>query len=148
MRERNRNWARNWNHMGWDNFFEAARDWDWTGLVGATQYQSRLDFTDRGWTGLAAQEAGGCLVAAQVGCTGGWVGGCGCLVAQGLHRGCAGGWVGACLVAQGLRRRLGWWLSGCAGAAQEAGGCLVAAQVAVKAAQEAEGGGCVGGYWI
>ena len=44
--------------------------------------------------------------------------------------------------AQRLRRRLGWWLSGCAGAAQEASGCLVAAQVAVQ--------GCAGGWrwWL
>ncbi|GFZ20883.1 hypothetical protein Acr_29g0000450 [Actinidia rufa] len=167
MRERNRNWARNRNHMGWDNFFEAARDWDWTGLVGAAQYQSRLDFTDRGWTGL--------YEAAQ-GCAGDWAAWDWGWTAQAE----AGWWLSDCV---GLRRRLVtvWWLrrwaaqeaglvavavwllhrgcagaglvaAGCAGAAQEAGlvavwfcagaaqeadGCLVAAQVAVQ--------GCAGG---
>ncbi|GFZ08204.1 hypothetical protein Acr_20g0000120 [Actinidia rufa] len=77
--------------MGWDNFFEAARDWDWTGLVGAAQYQSRLDFTDRGWTGL--------YEAAQ-GCAGDWVARDWGWTARAEAGGCAGG----------------WWLSGgCAG---------------------------------
>ncbi|GFY95258.1 hypothetical protein Acr_10g0006430 [Actinidia rufa] len=68
----------------------------------------------------------------------------------GLHRGCAGG----------LHRRLGWWLwlSGCAGAAQEAGLVVVAVWLrrgCTEAAQEAglvtagcagatqEAGGCL-----
>ncbi|GFS37810.1 hypothetical protein Acr_00g0054070 [Actinidia rufa] len=34
MRERNRNWARNWNHMGWGNFFEGWAGRRGCGLAG------------------------------------------------------------------------------------------------------------------
>ncbi|GFZ03343.1 hypothetical protein Acr_15g0019510 [Actinidia rufa] len=72
MRERNRNWARNWNHMGWGNFFETA------GAVLHTTQQAWLGCTvQRGratWSGAGAAAGGGLR-----GCWTDWAAWCCCL---------------------------------------------------------------------
>ena len=55
-----------------------------------------------------------------------------------------GGWWGL----QRLHKRLGWRLSGCAGLHRGLVAVWWLRRWLSKAAQEAEGGGCVGGCWV
>ncbi|GFZ03340.1 hypothetical protein Acr_15g0019480 [Actinidia rufa] len=64
MRERNRNWARNWNHMGWGNFFEGCAA-HYTSLGLAARCRGRAT-----WSGAGAAGGWGCVAAGQTGLRG------------------------------------------------------------------------------
>ncbi|GFZ16148.1 hypothetical protein Acr_25g0005570 [Actinidia rufa] len=75
MRERNRNWARNWNHMGWGNFFEL--EWGRTAgvVLHTTQALAWLHGAEVGlrgywaaWSGAGAAGGGAAWLLDRLGC--------------------------------------------------------------------------------